>query len=654
MNRITEDAGMAHDDLPLDARIEPLFDQLFSTPLTEMQKQGIRFMVQREEQSFYNQRGGLNCSPLGVGKTLTTLGCMAVQKYIGFPGRKQLTIILAPASVIHTWAHQVQEHLVPGTLEVHLYHGANRRDKLTDARLAELDAVITSYSTLVYDAAEPGGLIERAAPIARLVMDEAHSFRNPETQLFNTVKDVDAEIRWCITATPIWNSLDDLWALLHVLRAEPLNHRVSWLLETKNDDGFFRPQFVQRVLLPRLTRFLRPITLRQNKTLLNLPPKEEAYISVPMAENERLFYETLYENSREKMSRLLEIEQSLRSSHWARALRQRANMSMMNIFLRMRQACVHPQVVLDAFERGRANDNSGSNLPRSPSGAELFQMAVERLRREEIEENCAVCMDRVPDHAAVPCGHRFCADCFGIMRAMVNNQQSRFLCPMCRRQVERYDHVEAILEAGAASVSVSTLDPPVSTSDPPVPTSALSPDPPLERPMWPSSCSKLEWVWADMNQRPADVKFVVFSQWVTVLDQVERFFGERGVRFLRVDGSMSLKKRAEHQKEFHQNDAIRVLLVSLMAGGQGLNLQRASVVYHLDAWWTASRTDQASNRVYRLGQNRETTIVHLLAEQSVEQAVFQIQNNKRDLGRQLFHGGGYGSVQQEIRRAFQL
>ncbi len=126
-----------------------------------------------------------------------------------------------------------------------------------------------------------------------------------------------------------------------------------------------------------------------------------------------------------------------------------------------------------------------------------------------------------------------------------------------------------------------------------------------------------------------DHKALVFSQWTSLLDLLEPILETAGIRYLRLDGST--KDRQDIVDRFQAEDGPPVLIMSLKAGGVGLNLTRADHVFILDPWWNPAAADQAADRAHRIGQDRTVMIHPLVALDSIEEKIMELQNQKRAL-----------------------
>ena len=130
---------------------------------------------------------------------------------------------------------------------------------------------------------------------------------------------------------------------------------------------------------------------------------------------------------------------------------------------------------------------------------------------------------------------------------------------------------------------------------------------------------------------------LVFSQWTSLLDRVEPRLAEAGMEWLRLDGST--RDRQALVDRFQAPDGPPVFLISLKAGGTGLNLTAADHVIHLDPWWNPAAERQASDRAHRIGQTRPVFVWKLVAEDTVEDDILSLQERKQALADAVLEGG---------------
>jgi SNF2 family DNA or RNA helicase len=134
-------------------------------------------------------------------------------------------------------------------------------------------------------------------------------------------------------------------------------------------------------------------------------------------------------------------------------------------------------------------------------------------------------------------------------------------------------------------------------------------------------------------------KALIFSQFVKHLKIVENWVKGQGIAYQYLDGSTPGKKRTESVDAF-QNGEGDVFLISLKAGGTGLNLTEADYVLHLDPWWNPAAEDQASDRAHRIGQQRPVTVYRFVSEGTIEEQIIALHKEKRDLADQILSGTG--------------
>jgi len=122
---------------------------------------------------------------------------------------------------------------------------------------------------------------------------------------------------------------------------------------------------------------------------------------------------------------------------------------------------------------------------------------------------------------------------------------------------------------------------------------------------------------------------LVFSQFVSMLALLKEKLNGEGIRYCYLDGSTT--DRGAVVERFQNDAAIPVFLISLKAGGSGLNLTGADTVIHFDPWWNPAVEAQATDRAHRIGQTKVVTSYKLIARDTVEEKILALQNRKRDI-----------------------
>jgi SNF2 family DNA or RNA helicase len=132
---------------------------------------------------------------------------------------------------------------------------------------------------------------------------------------------------------------------------------------------------------------------------------------------------------------------------------------------------------------------------------------------------------------------------------------------------------------------------------------------------------------------------LIFSQFKSYLDIIEEYLNETNIPFARIDGSTPIHKRKKIISDFQSNDTPSLLLMTLKTGGFGLNLTKASYVFHMDPWWNPTTEDQASDRVHRWGQTRKVFIQRILMHSSIEEKIMLLKKRKKEMFNRLLEDG---------------
>ena len=138
-------------------------------------------------------------------------------------------------------------------------------------------------------------------------------------------------------------------------------------------------------------------------------------------------------------------------------------------------------------------------------------------------------------------------------------------------------------------------------------------------------------------------KVLIFSQFTSVLQKLGDELSEKNIGYLYLDGSTKANKRVEMVKEFNESEELKIFLISLKAGGTGLNLTSSDLVLHFDPWWNPAIEDQATDRAHRIGQQNIVEVIKLIAKDSVEENIIRLQEDKRELINKVISGEEIGS-----------
>jgi SNF2 family DNA or RNA helicase len=136
-------------------------------------------------------------------------------------------------------------------------------------------------------------------------------------------------------------------------------------------------------------------------------------------------------------------------------------------------------------------------------------------------------------------------------------------------------------------------------------------------------------------------QLLLFSQFTSMFDIIGKRLDAEGVGYLQLTGATSKEERMRLVKRFQDGEA-PVFLISLKAGGVGLNLTAADIVIHYDPWWNLAAQNQATDRAHRIGQEREVSVFKLIAKDTIEEKIVEMQEAKRDLADKVIGGEGVG------------
>jgi non-specific serine/threonine protein kinase len=151
----------------------------------------------------------------------------------------------------------------------------------------------------------------------------------------------------------------------------------------------------------------------------------------------------------------------------------------------------------------------------------------------------------------------------------------------------------------------------------------------------PNVSVKLDELAREITENIGNHKALIFSQFLGMLALIRQKLTELGVKFEYFDGSTTAVERERAIQNFQKNDEIRVFLISLKAGGVGLNLTAADYVYIVDPWWNPAVEQQAIDRTHRIGQTKSIFAYRMICKDTIEDKILQLQDKKRSLARDL-------------------
>lgn len=667
---------------------------LVATPLLRHQKQALWFMTEKEKprkfgpedeennslwrirhqnngRKFYYEiitgvaiyeepeqvLGGLLADMMGLGKTLSILSLIAESKPASLEWEKKsppaslrastpvirnakTTLLVSPLSAVNNWTEQIKEHLKENSLSYNVFHGSSRT---TDAdELAKCDVVITTYSTILSEVSGKGAK-RGVSPLMklnlfRIVLDEAHTIREQNTAQSQAIFQLQAERRWSVTGTPIQNRLDDLGAVTRFLKVFPYDDKARFathvLSPFKNGDVS---------VLATLRVLVDSFTLRRVKDRINLPPRHDKIITLDFSDDEKSVYEFFKRESNVMMNVI--------AGEKKRKMAGQMYHHVLKAMMQLRRICAHGKELLDPDERERMKGSSADDAIDLEDGdtdraalTEKKTYEMYALMKESSAEQCVKCgggfeekrtesgaVDKTATVAVMlPCCDVLCVDCFKPLQETLDQvveTRQPFKCLFCDATVSAsYSRITpAGFEKYQESLASDKIRPKKAKANglyekPHSKAKAL-----VEYLQKSAEMSKL-------NPDEQPFKSVVFSSWTSHLDLIEIALTDNDMDgFARLDGTMTLKARDKALEKFRDDPSVTVLLVTLGAGGVGLNLTAGSNVYIMEPQYNPAAVAQAVDRIHRLGQTREVTTIQFIMKDSIEEKIAELAKRKQQL-----------------------
>ena len=556
-------------------------------------------------------QGGILAHAMGLGKTASMLGWIDQS-----PAR--ITLVVCPKSVLQQWREEALKVTRMQAEEIVVYHGVGRSNILEQRGRARI--MLTTFDIVRLD----HGIYENKnkhvntvfeTPWDRVVVDEAHHICEQGSKTAKAIRSLRSPNRWCITGTPFKNGVSDLVALAKFLCVTPYNDPGWWRIYSKN-----------RVKL----REWRDMFLNiQGKDVLDLPPITFCTENCIETEGDARLLGALDDVS------ILRVAPADFSEAWYNDPDTATPKHELLKILRLRQLANHPLMLVP-----------------TPTAQFLCSRSIITLKMDESST-----MPRITNSvgggdevAPLLCGGD---PVFGGGDSVFGGGDSVFGGgdPVFGGDPENKDGVfHASINCSCCNVLVETMNGGGLCSRHAICQTCIHQnimcplcliEPLVHERGWIHS-SKTIALANYVCKYPND-KMVLFSQWTTCLDLLAIMFEQMKVPYTRYDGRVnSLDERTEIIQHFRDSSTCRILLTSLGAGGEGLNLTCATHVILMEPYWNCAVEQQAIDRVHRIGQLFPVHVLRLIMQSrvldynSVEQWVLDIQQYKtRELHRLL-------------------
>jgi len=530
---------------------------------------------------------------------------------------------------------------------------------------------------------------------SRIVLDEAHKIKARNNNTAKSVYALHSLYKWCVTGTPLQNRVGELYSLVRFLKLDKFSQyfckkkgcecvSYRWNFGSYNQHcstcghtpmfhySYFNKHVInpikrygytgdgRRAMVTLKTEVLDKVMLRRTKAErakdVKLPPLHVRVEKLKLDEQERDFYDCIYQQSRSRFDTY--VDKGTLLHNYAH---------IFDLLSRLRQAVDHPYLVIHG-SRGRSHTKTTANtlaeIPtRSRGLADVCGICREDIKPKDCvgsacrhtfhrkcvhnytqeklkgdgyltcpvcydaltvsidlrklkmrtgdakggDRACIVCLTNPMDALLLDCGHMY--TCVTCAKKLKSGKGGKKVCPICRAPIKKI--VKSAEGGKQISLGRNNLMQRIKVEEF-------------------ASSTKVEALARHISDLKGNErnKAIVFSQYTAMLDIVEWRLNKMGLKTVKLAGSLSVKQRLSVLAAFKEDPSVLVILMSLKAGGEGLNLQEASHVYLLDPWWNPAVEMQAVQRAHRIGQTREVNAVRFITEDTIEDRMLELQSKK--------------------------
>ncbi|KAA8910697.1 P-loop containing nucleoside triphosphate hydrolase protein [Sphaerosporella brunnea] len=595
------------------------------TSLLDHQVLGVDWMVKHELKKT-RPFGGLVADAMGLGKTIQSIATMCINGPIE-PDDPKCTLIVAPPALLEQWKDEIQRHCRKGRFSVHIHHGAARITK--PAELAKKDVVLCTYHAIwnsypkrpkdrkrmtnkEYEnwwnkAWDTRGVFHRVR-FWRVILDECHIIKNRRGQISEACQHLRAVNTWALSGTPVQNSVDDIYPILSFLQHPTCSNWEAFrALVPAKASSIVRAQRVQALLKGHIMRRTKQQSLL-GKPLITLPKKRIRMVELVLSEEEMAFYGAIEQQAIDRIN-----------NYMRKGTEMQHATGILVMLLRLRQVCDHPYLALAMVNRvltsgylhpihpNRISNARNNNSPEPFDFAEFLRAGDGSMLKDNptiLSRLIQAAKDRRPGRNTTRTGRK-------------------------RR-----------LDDGDADDGSEAFDEGMGDDDDDDPSSDWQSSG-LEF-MHSSKTKAIQQQLAEWRLNHPNDKIVLFSQFTKMLDIIEKVLDDdTGLEwgYTRYQGGMSMSQRQDSLNEFRNDPHCHIMLMSIRAGGVGLNLVEANLIVCVDLWWNAAVELQAFDRVHRLGQKKEVYITRFVTKDTVEERILRLQKAKLNVAKAVLGEG---------------
>ncbi len=512
----------------------------------------------------------------------------------------------------------------------------------------------------------------------RIVLDESHYIKDRSSSTAKAVFRLTSLNKLCLTGTPLQNRVSELFSQVRFLRVDPyayylckakdcnckiLDYRFGPSNTCENCghgpmkhynafnryilNPIARTGYVgdgRKAFLTLKEKILDKVLLRRTKESRNhdicLPLRIVRIRVHELSEVEQDFYQALYTQGKAQFDTYVTQGVVMHNvSH------------LFDVLIRLRQALDHPYLIVYSSTKREGMDSVGSGIMPSPPSSSSQSAQQQQEEEGQCDSSmlldCVVCHDLAEQPVQAKCGDVFCKDCVSELTATAPND-AVLECPSCSEPLtvdlssssgdnksknddvmvvqqrnklvfpkgQRRSVQNAAIRAGQFRMSSVSRKSIIHNID-------LSKF---------QSSTKMEALMQELESMLAYdpcSKAIVFSQFVSFLDLIEYRIKIGGIDCRKLSGHMSVDARDTAIREFRADSGVKVLLISLKAGGVALNLTCASRVFLMDPWWNPAAENQAIDRIHRIGQYKPIHAVRFIVRNSIEDRIIKLQEKKK-------------------------
>lgn len=648
--------------------------QMLTCQLKEYQLKGLTWLANLYEQGI----NGILADEMGLGKTVQSISVMAYLAEthdIWGP-----FIVIAPASTLHNWQQEITK-FVP-EFKVLPYWGSGKdrkvlrkfwdRRQLRYTRDSPFHVLVTNYQLVVSDAQYLNRIRWQY-----MILDEAQAIKSSSSSRWKSLLGMQCRNRLLLTGTPIQNSMQELWALLHFIMPTLFDSHEEfsdWFSKDIESHATKNSQ-LNEAQLKRLHLILKPFMLRRIKS------------NVQQELGDKIEVDVYCQLTRRQLS----LYQQLRSQIKLQDLLSDDAQSLMNLVMQFRKVCNHP----DLFERSDVESSfafcsfpvsAGAreskevayaarnpiefDLPKLVYRSELENPLIRRLTvwKPHLRQTESFLVDK---SASELCRIAH-TDLLSLAERQYEPRSSLQIVDPPRQWLEfakpaaTAPPVTVLCSDRSHAIHQQRLSPPKSLwelsldeewyyykNDKPFPPHGLLPESPhgfapITMPSMirfitdSGKLSALDTLLTDLKRNGH--KVLIYFQMTRMMDLMEDYLTFRQYKYLRLDGSSRLGDRRDLVNDWQTKPELFVFLLSTRAGGLGINLTAADTVIFYDSDWNPTIDSQAMDRAHRLGQTRQVTVYRLLVKGTIEERMRDRAKQKEHVQQVVMEGTNRGKA----------